>query len=310
MSIMKKNNLIKDILSDFDGKTGNRSVEVKFKNKISKSDVYVSKKTGTVYHSSNITALEGVEGWSDTIYSKKIDTKKIKYTGNNIIQKSRYYYAALFLKEIVSNKKKVKFCDYATGEGYFGLELLRLYKNIQFNFTEHSSDLFYKTVNRIKKNSKHNFFTHKGSIENSIVNKKLKNLDCTSLLWTLSACVKPLDILSVIHDSLKDNGHLLIADSSRIMVPFKKPIYNFFVANHHTKNTHPFFFSYNSLSNLLEVSGFSNRYYDENDLVIVAQKKNKKTHKPHIRVDKYKKVLKFLKDWEKISFELKGNYKI
>ena len=114
---MKKNNLIKEILSDFDGKTGSRSVEVKFKNKISKSKVYVSKKTGTVYHSSNMTSLEGVEEWSNEIYSKKIDTRKIKYTGNNIIQKSRYYYAALFLKEIISNKKKVKFCDYEQVKG-------------------------------------------------------------------------------------------------------------------------------------------------------------------------------------------------
>ena len=309
---MKKNNLIKDVIYDFDGKVGSRSVKVNFKKKISKSDVYVSKKTGTVYHSSDITALKGVEGWSDEIYSKKIDTKKIKYTGNNTIQKSRYYYAALFINEFFGSKKKIKFCDYATGEGYFGIELLRLYENIQFNFTEHSSALFQKTLNRIKKNSKYKFYTHKGSIEDSTKNKKLKNLDFASLLWTLSACVKPLDILSVIHSSLKDNGFLLIADSSRIMVPFKKPIYNFFVSKHHTKNTHPFFFSYNSLSNLLEVSGFriikSNRYFDENDLVIVAQKMNKKIHKPKIVPDNYKKVLKFLKDWEKISFELKGNY--
>ena len=38
-------------------------------------------------------------------------------------------------------------------------------------------------------------------------------------------------------------------------------------------------FSYNSLSNLLEISGFrilsNNRYYDENDLVIVAKKTNR-----------------------------------
>ena len=52
-----------------------------------------------------------------------------------------------------------------------------------------------------------------------------------------------------------------------------KPIYNFFVSNHEANNTHPWFFSYNSLSNLLEICGFSiiahNRYYDENDLIIL-----------------------------------------
>ncbi len=309
---MKKKNLIKSVISDFESKVGSRSIKVKFKNKVSKSDVFISKTTGTVYHSPNISAIKGVEGWSDKIYSKKLDPKKIKYTANNRIQKTRYYYIALFIDQIINGKKKIRFCDYATGEGYFGVQLLKLYKNLEFNFTEHSSSLFKDTVSRIKKFSKYKFSTHKGSIESSIDNKKLRNLDCASLLWTLSACVKPLDILSTIHSSLKDNGHLLISDSSRIMVPFKKPIYNYFVSKSHTRNTHPFFFSYNSLSNLLEVSGFrivqNNRYYDENDLVIIAQKKNKKTHKPKIVIDEHRRVSKFLKEWEKISFELKDNY--
>ena len=82
--------------------------------------------------------------------------------------------------------------------------------------------------------------------------------------------------MTIIHTSLKKNGLLLVSESSRT-VPYKKPIYNFFVSGHHAKNTHPWFFSYNSLSNLLEICGFSiiasNRYYDENDLVIIAQKK-------------------------------------
>ena len=132
------------------------------------------------------------------------------------------------------------------------------------------------------------------------------------LLWTLCNCVKPIDVLNSIHSSLKRNGLLLIAESSRILVPYKKPIYNFFVSEHETKNTHPWFFSYNSLSNLLEISGFSiidaNRYYDENDLVVIAQKKDKKKHIPKIKIDKIQDVKKFLKDWERISFFLKKIY--
>ena len=155
--------------------------------------------------------------------------------------------------------------------------------------------------------SKIKFFSHNGTIESSINNNNFKNFDCSSLLWTLCNCIKPLSVLATIHKSLKKNGLLLISESSRILVPFKKPINNFFVYKKHTKNTHPWFFSYNSLSNILEYSGFRiidhNRYYDENDLVVVAKKIDQSKIKPNLIIDNYSKVLSYLNDWEKISFK-------
>ena len=52
----KENNLINETLKDFDGKIGRRAKPLTFLNKISKSKVYMSKKTGTIYHSPNIDA--------------------------------------------------------------------------------------------------------------------------------------------------------------------------------------------------------------------------------------------------------------
>jgi len=305
----KKNNLKREVFEDFNGKIGNRAKPIIFSKKISKSTVYISKKTGLVYHSPNINAQESLSVWSEKIYSKKIDTDKILYTSNNPIMKSRHYYAALFLNDILK-KGKIKFCDYGTGEGNFGCELLRINKKIQFNFTEDSPHIYKNTYNLIKRKSKNIFYGHNGSIESSLLNKMFKNFDAASLLWTLCNCVKPLEILETIHRSLKENGLLLISESSRILVPFKKPIYNFFVQKYETKNTHPWYFSFNSLSNLLEISGFriikNNRYYDENDLVIIAQKKNKKNHLPIIKKDNLQDVLKFFKEWERISQSLKN----
>ena len=305
----KKKNLINEVFKDFNGIIGRRAKSLTFLNKISKSTVYISKKTGTIYHSPNIDAEESLSTWTKKLYSKKIDSKKRHYTSNNPIMKSRHYYSALFLNDVLK-KGNVKFCDYGTGEGNFGCELLKINKHIKFNFTEHSPKLYKSTYNLIKKKSKNTFYGHNGSIESSTLNKNFKNFDAASLLWTLCNCVKPLEILEVIHKSLKENGLLLISESSRILVPFKKPIYNFFVQKHETKNTHPWYFSYNSLSNLLEISGFriikNNRYYDENDLVIIAQKKNVKTHKPKIIIDDPKKVFKFLKEWKKFSIFLKN----
>lgn len=302
--MIKKNNLIKEVFKDFNGVIGKRAKPLTFLKKISKSIVYISKKTGTIYHSPNINAEKSLSTWAKKIYSKKIDTEKRHYTSNNPIMKSRHYYSALFLNEVL-RKGKIKFCDYGAGEGNFGSELLKINKHIQYNFTEHSPKLYRSTYNLINKKTKNAFYGYNGSIESSLLNKNFKNFDAASLLWTLCNCVKPLEILEVIHKSLKENGFLLISESSRILVPFKKPIYNFFIQNHETRNTHPWYFSFNSLSNLLEISGFriikNNRYYDENDLVIIAQKKNIKTHSPKIKIDDPKKVDKFLKEWKKTS---------
>lgn len=304
----EKDKLIEEIKLDFKGITANRTIKYKFKNKISKSQLYISKKTGTVFHSPSNNSIESLELWSKKIYSKKIDTKKIKYTSNNPIMRSRHYYSALFLNKYLKNKN-IELCDYGTGEGNLALEFKRINKKINFNFTEHSPNLFKKTQKKIFKINKKNFLSFNGSIEDSKKNDKFKNFDVSTLLWTLCNCVKPIDVLNTIHSSLKKNGILLISESSRIMVPYKKPIYNFFVSDYHAKNTHPWFFSYNSLSNLLEICGFSiiaaNRYYDENDLVVIAKKKDKKSHVPKLKVDKVKNVKKFLKNWEKNSFFLK-----
>ncbi len=302
MNITKK--LSKEIFLDFNGVVKKRTIKLKFSKKISKSDIYISKKTGSIFHSPTNNAQESLEAWSKKIYSKKIDTKEVKYTSNNPIMKSRHYYSAIFLNDMLK-KGKINFCDYGTGEGNFGKELIKINKNIKFNFTEHSPALYRKTVKLIKKINKGIFYSHNGSIESSVNDKNFKNFDAASLLWTLCNCVKPVEVLGAIHSSLKDNGLLIISESSRILVPFKKPIHNFFVSSHHTQNTHPWYFSYNSLSNLLEICGFRiikfNRYYDENDLVVIAQKKNKKSHNPKIKIDNYNMLNKFFKEWEKNS---------
>jgi hypothetical protein len=47
----KKNNLINEVFKDFKGIIGSRVKSLTFLNKISKSTVHISKKTGTIYHS-------------------------------------------------------------------------------------------------------------------------------------------------------------------------------------------------------------------------------------------------------------------
>ena len=50
----------------------------------------------------------------------------------------------------------------------------------------------------------------------------------------------------------------------------------------------------------------ANRFYDENDLVVIAKKRNNLS-KPKLKFDSQKKVISFLKNWLKFSILLKKN---
>ena len=67
-----------------------------------------------------------------------------------------------------------------------------------------------------------------GSIEDFDQLKNNKTIDLASLNWTLCNCSNPISVLQSINNSLVDSGFLMITESSRILVPFKKPIYNYF----------------------------------------------------------------------------------
>ncbi len=291
---------------DYVQKNNKHFKHINFLDKLSKSKVYVSK-TGLVCHKPNINTKQSLKVWSKKIFSKKIDTKRRKYSSLNPIMMSRHYYSALFFKNYL--KKNSLFCDFGTGEGNFLVEMFKLRNDIKLYFVEDSKYNFEFTKKRFKKlfNKKINGFN--GSIEEFSINKNTTTkFDNASLIWTLCNCVNPIAVLNNIHKSLKKNGLLLVSESSRIMVPFKKPIHNFFNSKINTNNTHPWFFSYNSLSNLLEICGFRivyfNRYYDENDLIVIAKKVDTKYHRPKIKFDNFNKVIKFLKDWKLNSTQL------
>ncbi|MDA8867336.1 hypothetical protein N9H84_03760 [Candidatus Pelagibacter sp.] len=51
---------VKEVKKDFESTIGSRSRELKFLKKYSESKIYVSKTTGTVYHSPTVSSLEEV----------------------------------------------------------------------------------------------------------------------------------------------------------------------------------------------------------------------------------------------------------
>ena len=299
----------KDIILDYKAKTsGKRALKIDFLKGISKSNIYISKKTGLIFHKPKISTDKVLKFWSEKIFSNKIDYKNLTYSSENITMKSRHFYCANFSKKYLI-KKNLNYCDFGTGEGNFLKEVLSINKNININFTEFSKKNILLILKDLKSKKLRNYNFHNGPIEHVDRNKNIKNINFGSLLWTLCNCIDPIEVLKSIHKKMSKSSHLLIAESSRILVPFKKPIYNYFNIYNHTENTHPWHFSFNSLSNLLELSGFRivhhNRFYDENDMVVIAKKRNLNS-KPKFIKDDYKKIKLFLKKWKENSFFLKN----
>lgn len=297
------NDLIQDIYKDYSGKQ-KKVVYLKFLSKLSASKVLVSKSTGTVFHDDIINSKDNLKSWNK-IYSKKIEPENLQYTSDNPIMNSRHFYGVKLIEQFLRTKnllkRRLNFCDFGTGEANFPFLLKKQLKNVDIILTEYSKlnfNFFQQKFIKAKIKIKKSFL---GSIEDFDQLENNRTIDFASLNWTLCNCSNPIAVLQSINNSLVDRGFLMIAESSRILVPFKKPIYNYF--NSKFKSSyHPWHFSYNSLQNLLEICNFkvvfANRYYDENDLFIICQKQDKKYHKPKIIIDNYKKVIDFFRRWK------------
>ena len=141
-----------------------------------------------------------------------------------------------------------------------------------------------------------------GPIENY---KSKKKYDFVSVLWTFCNMYDPLNALMGIKKLLKNNGTIVVADSSRILVHPRKSLNDW--VGKMPRYLNPYHFSCNSMKSLLMFCGFEvifiNRFHDTDYLVIVAKKTNKTYHR--YPVDDYKKVLEFYKIWEKIDKKIR-----
>tara|TARA_B100001057_G_C22726153_1_gene901789 strand:- start:101 stop:1015 length:915 start_codon:yes stop_codon:yes gene_type:complete len=297
-------NKIIQIKNDFQLKNIKDSVHLKFLDEVSKSPIYVSKKTGLVYHPDILSSEKAVERWSNKIYSKKNNPKNELYTSDFPGMQSRHYFVIDFFRRFIKINKKTTICDFACGEGSLLLKLNQ-YFNIKNLFgTEHSLDnvKIIKKSFKLKKLTVPQLFPH--SIENfTRKNPKLK-FDIGVICWTLCNCSEPLEVVNALSKSIKKNGYIVIAESSRLMVPFKKVIGNYFNKLKKAGHYHPWHWSLNSLSNIFKIYGFElvkyNRYWDEDNLVLIF-KNTGKVNENKIYFDNYKKISNFLIRWHKES---------
>jgi len=296
-------NMKKEIIKDYKAIHKNRATELKFLRKVSKSKVYVSKKTGMVFHGDLKSSKQTADFWSEKIFSTKTDGVKNKFTSETPFFSARHYYALNFLNKNLNLKNKV-ICDFGAGEGNLLLKFskyLGLKKLIAVEPSKKNCLLIRKKF--LNNNRKKPFIVNSTIEEYSNFTKK--KCDIAILTWTLCNCSDPLNVIKKIYNSLNENGYLLIGESSRILVPYKKPINNYFNSKKKTGAWHPWHFSYNSLVNLLNINRFkviyTNRFYNEDNMFLVFKKIKKPISK--LKVDKYTDVIKYFKNWLKISKE-------
>lgn len=120
--------------------------------------------------------------------------------------------------------------------------------------------------------------------------------DLVAVLWTLENCQDLRALLGGARRLLAPGGHVVVGTGSRILVPFKKPLWAYLSRN--PADTHAFRFSANTIRGALAVSGFDtvhvNRYLDSDVLCVIGTPRDGETEWPR---DDYLAVHGFFERW-------------
>ncbi len=279
------------IIEDFNGKGD--MVEIPCSRKYTKNQpIHVCISTGLVRVKNLRSSKEIAEEWSNEIYGAQFNDKT--YTARIPAVKARQTYVADYIDtEIGLGNKNI--CDVGAGEGQF-FEIISSYglKTNLFGIEPSKKNCY-----QLKKN---NYYFFKGTIEDFSKSSQFEKnkFDIVTLMWTLTNSQSCLNMVKIVYDMLKVGGSIVVAEGSRILVPFKKPLNMYF--SEKPADLNPYFFSRNSIINLLKVSNFEiasiNRYIDSDVLCITAKKPNN-ILKQNYQVDNHVDILDFFKRWDK-----------
>ena len=256
--------------------------------------IFVQPISGFVTSSREMSAEDVAKYWSEVIFP---DLSQESYSAHYPFAKARLLYVlesiAQFLKlDLTSN---LAWCDFATGEGVF-LELLRrFYPSVEIYGTEHSTAL----VKRLKGQD---FNVSERALGNITVgNNQL--FDISTLSWTLANCIDPLAVLSNVVGQTKIGGYVCVAESSRILVPFRKSLKDYFSPKM-SADLHPSNFSANTLRCLMQLAGleicYTNRFFDSDVLLVIGRRVETEVKVTYL--DFKDDVVEFFKEWDRFSY--------
>jgi len=277
----------REIINDFNGVLKNRTVKLSFLKKYTITDLHISKSTGTLIPKDYLSNKKILKMWDKKFHKNQYSSQSPHFLSRHL------YTLETFNK--YKNLDNLRIADLGCGNAGLIKLAQKIYKPKEIvGFDYNNKNTIFNKKNL--QNSKTKFF------QNEILDideKKFKNyFDVIFMTWTLSVCSEPLKILDKVKKILKMGGHIVIAESSRILVPptYKIEYYFRYGDKVNTFNDYPWRFSFNSLRNLLLVKNLETKYHNNfnssDNLVVVAQNTTK-TKKKFI-IDNHKIVKIFL----------------
>ncbi len=253
----------------------------------------ICKRCGFVYVKQRRSYDKIAEVWSKELFGKT-------YTAKTPLMIARHNYVAEFIDQKLLLKGK-RLCDIGAGEGQF----LNIAKNnygasvLGIEPSAHNCALL--TELGIK-----NF---QGTIEEYVAAPEARRYkaDIVTMMWTLENATSCKGLLVDARSILRDDGYLVIATGSRILVPFAKPIQLYFSTN--PVDAHAARFSLNTLTSFLNATGYEvahvNPYLNDAIALCVIARKTAKTARGVSRPDDFREVRDFFKRWHKESMRYK-----
>lgn len=252
--------------------------------------IFVNPISGFVTSQRQMSATEVAEYWSDSVFP---DRSTESYSAYYPFAQARLFYVmqtiVQFLK--LNLNSNLHWCDFATGEGVL-LNLIRHhYPQLKICGTEHSPRL----VESLKSNR---FEVQIKTLGMQKSKSNSEQFDISTLTWTLANAIDPLACLQDVVENTKTGGYVCVAESSRILVPFKKSLSDYF-SKSFPADLHPSNFSANTLKLLMQIAGleiiFVNRYFDSDVLLIIGKKVDYQVEPKFF--DDQMEVVDFMKKW-------------
>lgn len=255
----------------------------------------ICKGCGLIHAKQRRSAQAVADTWSNQLFGDPKVLTAASYSARNPHVKARQTYVAEFIDTHLGLNGK-KLVDIGAGEGQF-LEIAQQYGANVFGVEPSSKNCAQLQEKKIP--------CFNGTAEAYIEVLKTTaatKADIVTMMWTLECSGSPKSLLATAYQTLNENGNILIATGSRILVPFKKPLHTFLSPN--PLDTHPIHLSFNSLKGLLAESGFEITHqnpYVENDILCIIGKKKTLSEKTPWQKDDYLKVADFFERWHRDS---------
>ena len=256
--------------------------------------LFVHRETGAVCADPSSDKLDVVEYWTSRIFPSESDED---YDAHLPFAQGRLFYVFRTIVDHfrLSSADDISIADFAAGQGLF-LDFLRSFSpSLKLFGTEHSPRLGSELRERGL------------AVETSAIYRGMDTkfqADIATLNWTLSCCERPYDVVMGVRAHLPDAGYLVVAESSRVLVPYRKSLRDL-LGHTHPTHVHPWYFSAKSLCALLAAAGFRiewvNRFFDSDVLLVIARKGDIPPKDTSFETDAANDVVNFFREYARID---------